>query len=312
MRYILLFLLLCSPTVVLAQTQSLDLVLSTFPENPSPGSSFTVQAQSFGVDINLANFEWTYNGAIVARGIGKTTMTFVAPSAGTVATVKTVVSGLGFDPTVASVSIRPGSIDLVWEAVDSYVPPFYKGKALLSTGGQLRVTAIPATTAPRGLNYTWSRNGSALQKDSGYNKTSILFLNDILKNTESISVTASGGLFSGDDTVVIASKKPLVTLYQNIGGYIEYANGGSDTLSIKNKGSILHFEPYFFSTNQPTNGLIFEYKEGDEDIVADERTPNQLAVTIPKDAPQSILSVFIKTKSYSLQNVEKIFTLYFE
>jgi len=39
--------------------------------------------------------------------------------------------------------IEPAQLDILWESTDSYVPPFYEGKALPSIESTIKVVALP-------------------------------------------------------------------------------------------------------------------------------------------------------------------------
>ena len=66
------------------------------------------------------------------------------------------------------VRVVPTEIDLLFES-DSYVPPFYKGRAMPSAGTLLHLEAIPrfkrtdgSLVAPDGIIFTWKRGGSVI------------------------------------------------------------------------------------------------------------------------------------------------------
>ena len=295
-----------------AQTTPIDLSLSTYPLNPEPGDQVTVTVQSFSADITQANIVWVYNGKTIASNVGQTQIIVTAPAAGDSGTLTVTVSGSDFDTASSTITLRPASVDLLWEGADSYTPPFYKGRALPSTGGVIRVTAVPSITAPANLTYSWSQDSSALQSSSGYDKSSIIFRNDSLTPTENIEVNEENGDFSGNGSIAITPGTPSLVGYFNTNGYIDYANGSTSNLTTSGGGAIVHFEPYFFSApiSIPKN-LTFSYTDTTGTAIPAGDIENELRLSAPDSGGQSQFNVAISTIIYSLQNITVPFTVNF-
>lgn len=312
MKYLLatLYVLLCIPTLLWAQTLAPDLSIDVVPSNPQPGQTVMLTARSYAVDINQATLSWNYNGKAIAQGVGKTSVSVVAPQAGTSGVITVSATGMGMENASASIAIRPASIDLLWEAVDAYTPPFYKGKALFPVGGVLRLSALPSISAPKNLSYAWQRNGSALPDVSGYEKSSILIRNNPLSPQENITVNATTGTFSGGGSIKPSPHAPLAIAYRVYDGFIDYANGYDTTVRIATRGAVLHFEPYYFSTPASIASDLAISTTVDGESVSSV-PQNELALSRPDNVPQSTLKLAITTVAYSLQHLEKTFTLLF-
>ncbi len=298
--------------VARAQTATIDLSLSMVPLNPLPLQNVTITAQSYSTDINQANMTWTYNDKTIASGVGQTAITIVAPASGVAGTITVTASGAGFDTTSATLLLRPASVDLLWEGVDSYTPPFYKGLALPSLGGIIRVTAIPSISAPKQMSFAWSHNGDAQPSRSGYNKSSFVFQNSDLVPTDQVEVSGQSGSFSGTSSVAIAPGDPTVVGYANTDGYIDYANGSTDNLSTSNTGIIAHFEPYFFSALVSiSHDLTFSYTDPNGNSIPAGDIPTELRLSRPDGGGRSQVSVLIQTVAYSIQNITRQFSINF-
>lgn len=295
-----------------AQSAPIDLTLTSVPLNPQPQQQITITAQSYSTDISQALMTWTYNGKVISSNTGQTTIAVIAPAGGTTGTIIATATGAGFDQTSATLLLRPASIDLLWEGVGSYAPPFYKGRALPSIGSIIKVTAVPAYNAPRQLSYSWTQNGDAQTANSGYNKTSYLFQNSALISTEQIGVTEQSGGFSAQNSVAITPINPTVIGYFNTDGYIDYANGGTSSLSTTASGAIVHFEPYFFSTPYSIpHDLSFAYADSTGNTLDTGDPENELRLSRPDEGGQSQLSLMISTIEYSLQNLTQKFSVNF-
>ena len=158
-------------------------------------------------------------------------------------------------------------VDILWESTDSYVPPFYKGKALPSNEGGIRAVAISSTFTPKTTTFTWSRNGASLSNFSGVNKNSMVFTHNILNNTESLAVTlhAGGNIADSATTADITPITPDLVVYEKRDGFVDYNNGYTDSFDLKYAGTTLRIEPYFFSIPKNVlSDLAIGFQLGDQ------------------------------------------------
>lgn len=290
---------------------AITLTLSSIPTDPAPGQSTTIEATSYDIDLAQVNFIWRYNNQIIASGTGKTRITVTAPASGTAATITATVSYPGVDGGSASLILRGGAVDLLWEAYDAYTPPFYKGKAMVPDNGIIRAMAVPQTSS-KSLSYTWSRNGSVLGASSGYQKNSLLIKNDTLNPREQLSVTATGGVFTGSALETIVPRHPGVTAYKKSEGFIDYANGFLSDVPVTQPGVVVRFEPFYFSIQKNMfSDLVFDITNNGNSVIGDPY-PNELRLARPDNGGQSTINVHVGTNTYSLQNIDQPFTISFQ
>ena len=112
------------------------------PEIPGAYTEATINLSTVSYDLSRANIQWIVNNKEVESGFGKSFVSIKTGGAG----VETVVSAIitfGSTSTTKRLIIRPSEVKLLWQAIDSYIPPFYKGKALPSSEGLLKFVAIP-------------------------------------------------------------------------------------------------------------------------------------------------------------------------
>jgi hypothetical protein len=295
---------------VFAQSESIDLSIIAIPNDPLPLQQVRLEVKSYAMNLDSATITWKSDGRILDSGVGRTRLTVTAPANGGVATITASVGGIG--QAVASITLRPSSVDMLWEAADAYTPPFYKGKALPPINGVFRVTAIPAANVPRNLVYRWSRNGSSQQTSSGYGKSSLLFRNSELQTTERVDVSAESGNFTGASSITITPRAPSLVAYQSIDGFIDYANGSTKTISSNQPGTVVRFEPYYFSRSRSiTSDLSFNFDVADQPI-AGTQTPNELRLSRPEGGGAVSIHAVVDTVTYSLQHIDRLFTLIFE
>src|SRR3989344_8291471 len=177
------------------------LSISTLPEYPQPNSSVSLMLQSTYYDVGVSNIRWVANGTTVAEGIGLDSITLQTSALGTRLDISAILSGSSGSAST-DIVIIPASVDLLWEA-DSYVPPFYRCRALPSSGSNVRVAALPHIPNASGteisaseLTYTWRKDNQILESFSGKGKSSALIESPTLFGTSAIvvDVTAVSGV----------------------------------------------------------------------------------------------------------------------
>lgn len=300
------------PYIASSQTSVLtaDLSISSIPLDPKPFESVTLTAQSYAVDLDQATLYWKYNGVMVQSGVGKRTITVTAPASGQTGTVELSVAALGGGAT-ASFLIRPASVDMLWQAVDAYAPPFYRGKALAPVGAAVKVVAIPSIAAPKQVVYRWSENNIALQASSGYGKSSVVVTPELTATNETVSVALTSGTFTGNGSVALTTSEPAIVAYPKNEGFVDYAHGMTSTITASGPGTTVRFEPYYFST--PThvpNDLAWNLTVDNESVIGDPSI-NELRFSKPATAASAHIGVGVSTSAYTLQNLSKNFTLSF-
>ncbi len=122
-----------------------DLVVEMTPSNPGPNQSVSVSLNSFVFSIDSARISWILNGASKKSGRGEKNFTFETGGMGSQTTLRIVVETADGYVAEKTIRIKPGEVDLIWET-ESYVPPFYKGKALFSYQNKINFIAIPHIT----------------------------------------------------------------------------------------------------------------------------------------------------------------------
>ncbi len=227
--YGLLFTVFCLLFTVVAHAQAIpsginSLTLTPSSNNPVPGQTVTITAESYSFDINSATVIWTVNGKQVQKGIGATTLDITAPPLGKKTTVDITAVTPSSGSFTGSITIGSGSIDLIVET-DGYVPPFYMGKAPLAYQNNFTIIAIPhlANSSgkeydPAGLVYQWKKDdGTVLQSQSGYARQSITLAGNIVPRPYYLMVTATSrdGSAQAESLIQIAPQAPSMTFYND-------------------------------------------------------------------------------------------------
>ena len=222
-----LFFLLLS-TATYAQTPSFSDITGTRnnsvnlivnPSYPSPGDQVQVTVEGVLIDVRGADISWSLNDKIVERGTGKTSFTFNVGDVGSTQVVEVAVIPESGGISLDSIVIRPVDIDLLWEA-DSFVPPFYRGKALRAPQSPARVIALPRVADSSGnlipkesLIYTWRFNDKVMGNASGFGR--FMFANDLSphENTIGVEVSFQDGTLIAQKEVLVVNADPELLFY---------------------------------------------------------------------------------------------------
>src|SRR3989344_5968640 len=186
-----------------------ELNINLVPNYPKPNSRVRLSLTMYTENLDNAQIDWYVDGKKVLSGIGEKVYTVTTSKAGTETDVEiiiTLASGAKFSK---SLTLKPATIDLLWQS-DSYVPPFYKGKALFPSQGNVVITAMPefysgsSKVSPSSLNYSWTVNDKVLQNQSGYGKQSIKVAGPALGTSINVLVTVT------DNSMGITSDTSLI------------------------------------------------------------------------------------------------------
>jgi len=297
-----------SPLKVRA-VSSADILVNMAPENPAPLENVNITLKSYVNNLDSVLISWSVNGKKVSSGIGQKSFSLNAPNAGGETSV-IVTTSLPDGAIDTKIIIRPSAMILLSQAMDSYVPPFYKGKARPSPDSSVKVVALPEIKSgsslvnPKNVTYLWKKDYTNNQDGSGYGKNYFIYTNDYLEDSNNIGVTAStiDQKYSSTGSLDIGMTKPKILFYKNdpkIGTLWE------QTLSDGHKilgNEVLVAEPYFISPNDlriPT--LTWDWFINDETVNAPIYKKNTMPLQV-----QAGTSGSSKIR-LEINNTEKIF-----
>ena len=265
-----------------------DLTLELSPLYPRPGETVRVTARSTLVDLSGATLEWLENGKKVAGGVGVTFVDAKAGALGTETTVTAIVFENGIEVRRESARIHPIELELLWES-DSYVPPFFRGRALPSAGTMLSLEAIPrfkragGSFVPDGdITFTWRRNGYVVQKVSGRGASRVRLESPSLFGVDTITAEArtSDGLFESAASVRIRSVEPQLVLYEKHPLFGVMYHNAIPPRSFRPEVEVSFTAvPYFAEALTDTDGrLTYEWKVNGNSIGNDLERPNSITI----------------------------------
>lgn len=304
-----------------AQVRDTDLVLDISPLYPNPNENVTATLTSYATNLDKAVITWSVDGQVRSEGIGKKSFFFTMAGAGTTLNISATINTLDGQSLQKSVLVTPTAVDLLWEANDSYSPPFYKGKTLVGSQGEFKVVAIPSlrnqngAIDPDNLSYTWSKDGDMQPDSSGWGKTSFVFTNSYLDKGNSINLKVSDitGKVNASSNMDLQTSTPKVLFYEKDPALgVKWERSLNDGFIVNPSGSILVAEPYFFSPKDiSTNDLTFTWYLNDGYV--DTPTPKNVLSVKPEagKSGNSIIRVVVNNVRTLFQTAEKTLNVTF-
>lgn len=291
-------------------TQENEIIVMVSPKNPQPYESVSISISSYATDLSKAVISWQMDSKIVLSGIGKTDYSFTALGPNTTTNFTITIRPVGSVNTIIkSVAISPSEIELLWESLDGYVPPFYKGKAFPSRGSIIKAVAIPNTDTIRSgggnISYSWKNNDSAVTDASGYNKNSFVFSNDLFDTENTITVIASSvdENYNAEKTITVASVSPKVIFYKKspTEGMLYNNVLNSDTVFQGDEMTVVAV-PYFLAVKGKKYGFNYTWNiNGDQ--VKTPKKKTELTIRPTSRGGYADISITIESVSELFQKV---------
>ena len=292
-----------------AQIQDGDILLNLNPSHPSANQQVKATLTSINADLNKSKITWTLNGNVGLDGVGKKTFSFTTGDIGSSTDIDVSIETTDGSVVDKKITIIPGGVDMLWEAYNSYTPPFYKGKALPTRESQIKVVAIPNGDILGGLSYDWNQDGDNMQDSSGYGKNSFLFKNSFLEknNTVSVKISDLNDNTIGQGSTNITYENPKILFYKKDPAFgTPYNTTLADGHTVSKDGETIVAEPYFIYPNDlNSSSLNWKWSIGGGDIPTPD-TINELSVK-PNEGQsgQSKISISIENTSTLFLNLTK-------
>lgn len=234
-----------------------DVSVSMSPENPAPNDNVTITLGSYVDDLNSVLISWSVNGKSSLAGVGQKSFSVNAPALGQTTTITATISLSDGDLNEVA-TIKPAIMTMLWQADDSYVPPFYEGKAMPSPDSTVKIVALPeikngsSFVNPNNIVYSWSLDSTADANSSGYGKNYYTYVSDYLNSSNNVSVTASTLDQQNviDGNINVSTKTPKIDFYKNdptLGTIWEQALSDGHQVT---GNEIIQAAPYFISPQE--------------------------------------------------------------
>ncbi|MBI5134569.1 MAG: hypothetical protein HZA81_04295 [Candidatus Taylorbacteria bacterium] len=295
------------------------IVFSVVPEYPRPNQTIYVSAQSYSTDLNKAIFKWSVNGEIYAEGVGLKEISLKLGKTGTATSISIEVSTPDFGVIRNGMLFRPADVTLLWQS-DTYVPPFYEGKALHSYNGAFKVTAIPEffdqsgkRINPKDLIYTWKKNGTVQGSASGFGRDSFTTSQtSYMREGEEITVEVSSPKenLAGSAFTTVVPSLPEIVFYENSPLYgLMYEKALRNSFDLLSEEITLRAEPFYISGLDPLDGFLsFDWKMNGGSI-ADFKDRNEIVLRKSGTGGRSDINLVVQHRAKLLQGAQGSITI---
>ena len=295
------------------------------PETPGPFEQVALELSGYGIDIDRLHTSWYVNDKLELAGIGKKKFSFTTKGVGSSSTVRVLVRSGTAGVITKTLVFSPTEVDLLWEAIGSYTPAFYRGKALATPEATIAVIAIPNMTAAgasalgiKDVVYKWKRNFSYADfyDQSGYGSNYVFFKKDPGKKTDTITVEASSldNKLRALKNINLPSYDPKVIFYEHhpLEG-IRYEHAVGTTFTMQNKEVLISAEPYFFSIKDKDGGSVsYEWLLDNKQVTDTESDKkSELALRTEGGSGKALVLLRVKHTTKILQFLEQSFTVNF-
>lgn len=308
---LLAFILVCVPLVSRAQVVTKGFNMIVTPITPHSNEKVRVDLESYSIDLPRSMIKWYLNGALVDSGTGNTVFETITGASGQSLNIKASVTIPGGTVFEKDITLTPTDVDILWEATSSYVPPFYKGKALPSSEGTLKFVAIPSVKTsgggylkPSSFVYNWKRGFTTDASASGLSEDSFTIKNSYLNSSESIQVTSTdpGSGFSGSDDITVVMQKPEVLFYEEtpLGG-LNLAHVLTNGFRIEKNEMTIFAAPYSVGPKDLSSNIFSTVWKVNTTPTQTSYPPNTLTISKPTKQGGS------STISFSIENTFKLF-----
>ncbi len=293
-----------------AQTSADSIFTDIIPETPGAFQDVTIKLKSYSYNLLGSKITWTVDGKVVLSDTGAISYSFKTKDVGKATNIVITVL-TGGETIQKGISIQPQNVDMLWEAPDSYVPPFYKGKALPATEGQIRVVAFPIVKSSNGTPvktndfiYKWSKNFGYIQSASGYNKQAFSLYSDYFNDQETVSVEIIGisQQYKAQKTIKIKPSAPKLVFYKEDPDWGVYYNKALGRNTSITTGTTIIAAPYNFSPKNPASPFIRYTWLINDKTVQKTGPSNKLSLTVGSTTDSNLAKIDL-----SLENTSKLF-----
>lgn len=298
-----MFFLLILPSTAAAQiTGGLfqnPLSLKLDPAFPRPGEEVKVELIDQG-SVNYGSaISWYYGGTLLTDAANQRNIVVTAGSLGSSATIQAVLTSPGGTQEVTKSVIKPVYVDIVLEP-QTYVPPFYLGRAVPSINSIVNATAlITDGTDIGGANYfyRWQLNQTVLEGGPLRGGSRVSFEMPMGDSAVLIlQVTDLKGQTVAERGIEIKSVAPRLSFYEisSLYGVSNRALQNNNTPLVGSSMTIRAI-PYYLDSRTYNSPDIIEWSLGGSPV--ENNTSNPYNITLQGSTPGTRTDVGFHVRS---------------
>lgn len=297
----------------LGGTSGIELTID--PRFPAPNTPTLISLDDYSVNTAGATISWFIDGIEQKNSENERSLSLTTKNLGEETRVEVTLRRSNAPSFSSSVKIVPSVVDIIIEA-DTYVPHFYKGRALPSEESRLKAIAVvhDGTEASQALyTYKWSYGGSVLEGGGVRGKNIATFILSRYDNKPLIlEIFNDEGDMVGEKFITLRTTAPELLFYE------ESPLRG---LSLKTIASPFPFigeevtiygEPYFINADMDESDATFSWTINGTDVSSSVGIPNALTLERTGDSGGASIGFSILTKTKIPQFLEQTFQTFFQ
>jgi hypothetical protein len=221
---------------------------------PVPHESVTISLDDYSMHAVGAQVFWFVDDAEQAESKDARSITINAGALGVKTSVRATIVRADDSRASASIVIMPAVVDLVLEA-DTYVPSFYKGRALPSRTSTLHATAVVndgGALPDTAYTYRWTVGEEVLFGGPVRGKNSVSFPIPLYSKELTVEVISPEGSTIARKSMTLQSVQPELYFYEWSPLKGLYQKTVSDPFALIGNETTVYGEPYFVNA-APTN-----------------------------------------------------------
>ncbi|HMO78763.1 MAG TPA: hypothetical protein PJ997_01500 [Candidatus Paceibacterota bacterium] len=239
-----------------------NVFLEINPPFPAPNQTVKASVTSYTTDLKKQLITWMLNDVKYREGIGLTHIDLELGNSGSRNVIKVIVTKQNLSEIQAEKIITPQNLSIVAEA-QTYVPAFYRGKALASSQSNYKFIAVTDFKDQNGnkipskdLVFRWEINDKRDAENSGPGKDTYYYTNNIISRPVRVVLEVSplNSQNSAKTSRTFGFTDPIILFYESnpvFGTILDRAIFGEITMLTQELNIIS--EPYFFEKNSIKN-----------------------------------------------------------
>ncbi len=285
------------------------------PEFPSPNSQVQITLDDYSVQTTGADITWYIQGTENKDFRNERSISLVTGTLGEKITVRVVLTRSNAPALSSSITIVPSVVDLILEA-NTYVPDFYKGRALPSTESRVRAIAVVhdnSSTPDTTYTYKWMVGDAVMFGGPVKGKNVLDFDIPHYDSGElSVEVFNSKGETLGKQSLTLPVVEPELHFYEHNPLRGLYQREVANPLTLIGEETTIYGEPYFMNTRMREQDASFSWSINSESAEHDAETPNAITLRHVGGEGSAEIGLTIVTKGQIPQFLESAFSLFFQ
>lgn len=229
-----------------------DLGLST--ASPLPFEEVKASIKNENFDVSRSDIVWILNNRTMSQGKNENSFSFQAGDLGLVYEITALIFTPNGTKIEKTKTLYVADLDLLWQA-ETYIPYFYKGKALPAPLSKINFGAVPhfvfdgQKISKEKLLFKWYVNEEF--ETEGWGKDSFSFKTGIFNGDEleiKVNISSEKGTLNQGKTIFIKNIKPEIKFYEyNNLDNVKYEKAVYDFQMNSGENRKFIAEPFFIS-----------------------------------------------------------------